>query len=85
MYKTSILIRKPLRVCVYLRLTVCADVGLGRRCAESPDLSHCSQSVRGSPLDCPVLETQPLNTHTQSSASHDQLKIPKNLVKVIEL
>lgn len=68
--------------CMCLRLAVCADVGLGRRCAGSPDLSHCSRSARGSPLDCPELETQPLNTHTQPSASRHQLKIPKNLVKV---
>lgn len=44
------------------RLTGCGGADPGRHCGGSPCLSHCSQSTRGSPRDCPKLATLLLYT-----------------------
>lgn len=65
------------RVCVWeghLRRAACVDAGPGKRCGGSRGLSRCSPSERGSPLNCPALETQRLQGQ-RSQARHRSFHI----------
>ncbi len=49
-----------------LHQAMCGGDGPGRRCVESPGLSHCSLSAHGFPPNCLALVTQPLYMYTQT-------------------